>query len=554
MPPRSSFRKVLSVATLAAILGTATPSAGEERCSFIGVALDRESQEADQKLQDFLYRKAEVSFAPENLEYGRVIERLANWRAEDGPYVARVTPYVSVVAEMLGASFEPIATYVSASTGKTTYHSYLVVRRDDFDNQPDLADVIRFVQQHGSPASFVYHSKFSTSSFFLPSLVFRSNKIFHMPESTESLTAIVSRPIPESSSSRLVEWVARGDADLAAVWDGSKSKFEPQTSGARYREFGSRVFFVRLPTALPNDLLVCSSALKPEVKLRLQDAIASMTEDQIGIGDFKTWTGIREATPARLALADLRWSARQRVAPVTVDPRLVSGSFATSSASSVMLQAARQAVRLAGTEFVLYDQDFHEHIDFVWSLEAIHDGAVKLSSAIPGSEIEDQVFRISFQDTEDLTRRIATLVQSRLHRIRYAWPYSDDDPVVIRDMAFSIPVGAMVKVQRISWLDPERNKYRAGPIFDAAIRQAGFYKYVLDADSFPNRSDMGLDLDAMSNVSYRVLLLRNADEPLVFRFLSAFFVILLVAAAGLATLTLVRPRDEEWPTLDSPPS
>ena len=98
---------------LAIFVGLLVPAAlvqAEQRLAFIGVALDRETREADSKLQDYLYRKAGVSFAPEDLEYGRVIKRLANWKESDGLYVARTTPYVYVAAEMLGADFEILGT------------------------------------------------------------------------------------------------------------------------------------------------------------------------------------------------------------------------------------------------------------------------------------------------------------------------------------------------------------------------------------------------------------------------------------------------------------
>lgn len=87
------------------------------------------------------------------------------------------------------------------------------------------------------------------------------------------------------------------------------------------------------------------------------------------------------------------------------------------------LEAARQAVRLSGTEFVGYDDDFHAHRDYVSTLELIHDGAVKLTSRIIGSDVDDQTFQISFKDTGDLTRRLGALIHSRMHGIRYVWPY-----------------------------------------------------------------------------------------------------------------------------------
>ena len=130
-----------------------TPAVSEERLAFIGVALDVETRQADRILQDYLYRTAGVAFAPEELEYARVIDRLSTWKPGDGHYLARTTPYVYVVAEMLGADFEIVATYTSATTARTTYNSYFVVSRDHFETEPDLQELIRFLEEKLAPAS-----------------------------------------------------------------------------------------------------------------------------------------------------------------------------------------------------------------------------------------------------------------------------------------------------------------------------------------------------------------------------------------------------------------
>lgn len=526
----------------------AAPAAPQERLTFIGVALDLETRQADRVLRDFLHRKGGVEFAPEELEYGHVIDRLANWRPEEGHYLARTTPYVYVTAEMLGADFENLGTYVSATTGRRTYSSYFVVHRGDFAVQPDLDDLLRFLEQRSSPEIFVYHSKFSTSSYFLPSLFFRSHNIFHMPESTESLVAIHSKPISKNSSTELVKLVATRQAALAAVWDGTKAKFEEGHPAGLYEEFGSKVFFIGLPNALPNDLLVCSSSLDPEIKERLRTAIRSMAPEEIGQGDFKSWQPVREATDVRVALADLRWLAREQTTPVTVEVQF-RDEAGIDSRSTALLEATRQAVRLSGSEFVLFDPDFHEHIDFRWTLEPIHDGAIILRSAIPGSGTRDQVFEMSFRDMDGLTRRIDSIIHSRVHRIRYVWPYSDNPPIVIRDTAAAIPVGATVKVQKVTWLDPQKNKFRAGPLFDAKIRASGFYKYELSSDDFPDFGNRELDFDAMSNVRYRVILANPSEENPLFRTLTVVLVALLTLAAVAAGLDLLRKPREAQPTL-----
>ncbi len=544
--PRAHRRRALLIAIWTLCALSALPLAGQERLTFIGVALDQDTRDADRKLRDYFERTAGVGFAPEDLEYERVIDRLSGWRPEEGPYLARTTPFVYVAAEMLGADFELLATYVSEATGQRFYHSYLVVRREDFPEPPSLSEIIRFLGD-GERKRFVYHNRFSTSSFFLPSLVFRRNRIYHMAENTDSLIAIDSSRIDGNSSSLLVEQVARGDADLAAIWDGTRDKFAPDRP-ERWQQFGRHVHFVRLPTALPNDLLVCSSDLDDEVKDRLRAAISGMTESELGTGDFRTWQSMRVASDARLALADLRWLARERPAPITVEVRLGDDTrrpgeepAGPAGSAAAWVEAARQAVRLSGSELVVYDEDFHEHVDFTWALDVVHDGAVVLRSSIPGSDVAEQVFRISFADAEDLARRIVTIVSSRLHRIRYAWAYSGEPPIVIRDLADPITRGSTVKVQRISWIDPERNSFRAGPLFDAAVRDANFYRYELESDDFPRAAEAEADFDAMSNVSYRVLLLRASRERPVFRWLTVALLILLAIAAAAAVISLFRP-------------
>lgn len=531
---------MVAATVLAVALLARTPlGAAQDSLAFVGVALDRDSRQADRKLTEYLYQHAGVRLAPEDLEYERVVDRLVNWRGEDGFFVARTTPYVYLAAEMLGAELDVLGTYVSTRSGQTTYSSLLVVNRRNFAAPPTLFDVERFLKERTKRPRFVYHNPFSTSSYFLPSLFFRARKIFSMPESTESLVAMASDRIADASTSSLVELVARGDADVAAVWDATKSRFEP--GGDAFATIGKDVYFVQLPTRLPNDLLVSSAGLDRAVKERLRSALRGMKADEIGVADFRTWRVITDAPEARLALADLRWLARERPYPVTVEIQLAQPA-ASLPAGRALVEAARQAVRLAGTELVLYDQDFHERIDFSWTIEPLHDGAVVLRSSIPGSDVADQVVRLSFRDAEDLSKRLVTTITSRLHRIRYVWPYSTSNPIVIRDLALWLPSGSRVKVQKVTWLDPERNRFRGGPLFDASIKASGFYRYELDANDFNRGPDRAATMDAMSNVAYRVILVRPVEERVIFRVLTGVLIALFVAAAAAAVWDARRAR------------
>ncbi len=223
--PRRDRATTKIVVASALLCIAASFAAANERVTFVGVALDQETREADRRLQDYLQRSTDIRFAPEELEYGQVIERLADWDPAGGVVIARTTPYVQVVSEMLGAELEILATYVSEATGRTTYHSYFIARRERLPPNPTPMDVISLVTASPSRLRFLYHNLFSTSSYFLPSLYFRANGVFHMAEATESLAAIEVSQSDINSSSYLVRAVASGEADLAAVFDGTRARF-----------------------------------------------------------------------------------------------------------------------------------------------------------------------------------------------------------------------------------------------------------------------------------------------------------------------------------------
>jgi hypothetical protein len=285
-------------------------------------------------------------------------------------------------------------------------------------------------------------------------------------------------------------------------------------------------------------LLVVSKRLNPTRKKELADAVRALGDRGIGVGDFLTWKIVADATDARLALANLRWLARERLAPVTVE--IVMRDGGTQPGTPEMLEGAREAVRLAGTEFVLFDADFHEHIDVRWTLEPTHDGALTVISSIPGADLAPQVFRLSFRDREDLTRRLVLIAQSRMHRIRYVWPFSGHTPIVTRDMAFPMRAGSPLKVQAVTWIDPERNKFRAGPVFSATVRHANNYRYELDPGDFVRNGGAQPALDPMSNSGYRVILLRPAEERFLFKALTMALIACFLLGGGAAIADVVR--------------
>lgn len=174
---------------------------GQRTVPFVGVSLDAKAKVADNTLARYLQKKTQLTFQTESLEYGEAVRTLAEWPSENQPYVARVTPYVYVAAEMLGANLKVLGTYHSAATkGGTIYHSYFVVNRANFPTlaAPGIDDLLRYLKalptlpKVGHPAHFIYHDKFSTSSYFLPSLFFHNERIFATNEVIPGLTPPVS--------------------------------------------------------------------------------------------------------------------------------------------------------------------------------------------------------------------------------------------------------------------------------------------------------------------------------------------------------------------------
>lgn len=522
------------------------PAAAEEPIHFIGIEVNKESKDADTKLYKYLEKRAGLKFQTQNMPYSAAIRKFSEWKESSkngkGTYLARMTPYAYVAAQMLGAEFDILGTYQSKATGSTTYQSYFVVNREDFKNfkiEPRLPDVIEYLKSK-PPRKYLYHEKFSTSSYFLPALYFRREHIFQTTQSTAgSFTPIqVEKAPPGKGSSFLVQEVAAKNADIAAVWDGTKKSLQADPDSFDKYE---KVYFVPLGTLLPNDLLVCSPWLDKDQKAKIREAIRSMEgqkQDWINTGDFLYWVDINEASEALEALASLRREALERPAPVTVQ---VARSDKGKAVPLEYLDAAQEAVRLSGTEVVLYDEHFHKRVDISWTLESTHDGAIKLISQMEGSELDPQEFSISFMDAGDLTKRIGMLIHSRLHRIRYVWPYQEKYPAVIRDFEFE--PDETVKVQRITWVDPDRNEYEEDTPFEAKILHSDFHKFQLSEARFPRGLDGAFYFEPMSNVAYRVILKgKSRENPLFFALTWVLVGLLALLMAGFVVdLRRVRP-------------
>ena len=575
---------------LLAVLLTLSAGAmfAQETIHFIG--LDG-SGEADRKLRLYLQdptlkvadlKNPQLQFQTHTVAYDAAVRMLAEEKGREGRYLAHMTPFALVAAEMLGANFEILATYnskaiteseangVNQATPATIYSSYFVVNRKDIENvlkpkkfepAPSLADLSDYLRKRPKPAMFVYHDKFSTSSFLLPSLYFREQHVFDVHESGRgTLVPIhVERAPMGEGTDYLIQQVALGGtgggADLAAVWDKPKEAADKRAK--------DQVFFIELPTRIPNDLLVLSR--KPGkvsddyTRTWILGAIRATTRKtdwrpkekdanlEKKVAEFQWWVDLTNPSEEGVvealdALGTLRRLASERPHYVTVE--IDEPQDAGQAVRDKWLRALKRGIELSGTEFVLFDRSFHKKSDVKWTPEFIHDGAINLTSEIQNVKLDPQHFTVSFKDPADLTTRITELLQSRVHRIRYVWPYVDNFPAVIRDLDF-VPEKT-VKVHRIAWTDPERNDYEEGMLFEATIENlataANDYKLQLGEGLFPRGPAGGYQFEPLSNVAYKVILQRSSSQALWFAYLTGLFLALLVFAAVACAWELRRRR------------
>ena len=585
--PSALQSALVSALALAAAVSTAAPAPAQDelgevplattsqRAKFIAVNLGDDSRKADEKLAGYLNNMVPtVYFVLELGSYETVVESLASWDSSDA-FLARLTPYVYLAAESLGAELVPLASYKSKATGEYTYRSYLIVRKGDLEtDQPtpgDVLELIRARNEAGERARFRYHSKFSTSSYYLPSLFFLEHHVFNMEKPAGSLLAIDSRRIDSDSSSALVRMVAAGGsrmagepdrqeadeqadgADLAAVWDGTKAKFCSEAGRSKEltadgKPICDELHFIPLDTLLPNDLLVASASMDDWTRTRLQTAITTMGDREINTGDFLRWEDIRQAHEARTALFALIRKSRQAPARITVDVRADKES--KPPVLAWQKKAVEEAIELSGTELTVWERYFHRRADFEWTLKLTHDGALLLTSRPsgfldPDALVQSQI--MSFEDEIDLIDRTTGFIAGRMHRVRYIWPYWNK-PTVIRDLPFALPeAGTRLQVSRIVWEEFEKNGYLTdrNDWFTAEVEHSDFNKLRLSTASFPRwfpRSQLGdLQFDPMSNVWHRVLLVRESKESELMRALTWVFMVVLVLGAVGVVLDFYRP-------------
>ena len=515
---------------------------------FLSVAPDADTRLADQKLLEYLRHKVPVTFEKQEMGYESSIQTLLDWDPEkQGPLLARVTPYAFVVAEMLGANMEIVGTFLNKNSNSVTGDSYFVVHKEfgyektealeDFarhlgDPEAQTKDFIKILKQRETPARFVYHSKLSTSSHFLPSLYFKKRGIFSLftqPKGKQKFITIHSlAPDGITSSSELIPIIKGRQADFAAVRGSVKSKFETDAD----------LKFIKLPYSTPNDLLVMVkpfNKLIKQIKDQILETIRKMEVTDIAEGGILKWEDFNASPKARKSLANLRYLAKTTPHPVVINIR--KSQKESSGIDEKHLEAARQAVRFSGTEMVLFDEDYHSAFDVLWTLETRHDRSILLTSTIMDSGLT-QEFSVSYRigDMESLASRISRVIDHKMHRIRYVWPYDDESARVLRDVDFQIPVGQQLKVQKITWSDFNTNEYTVDTPFNVEVTQSDFHSFQLKGKGFPKKEDGKFGFEPLGNVAYRVFLERTTNAGDTYKIITK----ILIGLLGLAALfTLV---------------
>jgi hypothetical protein len=329
----------------------------------------------------------------------------------------------------------------------------------------------------------------------------------------------------------LVHLVKQRQAEIAAVWEGTQSKFADDPD----------LRFLKLPNTLPNDLLVMISMPDRTLRDRLSARLQQMQDTDINIGDFLKWQDINAAPDARRALAALRWLTR--VAPTPVPIKIRGGYKEGAELEPELYEAARQAVQLSGTEFTLFDEDFHKQFDVLWTLRRSHDDSVVLTSEYPDFRLPPQQFHISYKrgDRESLVARLEEQIANGLHRVRDIWSYDDETPTVLRDLRFTMPAGSRVRAVKITWNDLTNNDRVVGTPFDVVVAASDFHAFKFKGEGFPKRSDgTHYDFDPLSNTVHRVILVRPETDLRLFKVGTVVLVALSLLAALFAIGSLGR--------------
>ncbi|MFH1434079.1 MAG: hypothetical protein ABIJ56_00045, partial [Pseudomonadota bacterium] len=144
-------------------------------------------------------------------------------------------------------------------------------------------------------------------------------------------------------------------------------------------------------------------------------------------------------------------------------------------------------------------------------------------------------------DMESLTSRIGAIIHTRMHRIRYIWAFDDELPRVLRDVEFSLPEGTVMKAQKITWSDFNKNEYVMDAPFDVKAVKGDFHSFQLESDGFPRKEGgTRFDFDPMSNKVFRVFLVRTQQKRLAFQVFAIALIALFFLAAVFALLAVLK--------------
>lgn len=267
-----------------------------------------------------------------------------------------------------------------------------------------------------------------------------------------------------------------------------------------------------------------------------------MEATDINEGDILKWEDFNASPKARKSLANLRYLAKTTPHPVVINIR--KSQKENSGIDEKHLEAARQAVRFSGTEMVLFDEDYHSAFDILWTLETRHDHSILLTSTIMDSGLT-QEFSVSYRigDMESLAARISRVIDHKMNRIRYIWPFDDETARVLRDVDFQIPVGQQLKVQKITWSDFNTNEYTVDTPFDVEVTHSDFHSFQLKGKGFPQKEDGKFGFEPLGNVAYRVFLERTPNAGDTYK-LTTKILIGLFGLAALFTLVevIIKPK------------
>jgi ABC-type phosphate/phosphonate transport system substrate-binding protein len=525
-----------------------THRGGATSYSFLVVDTGIEDTTSDEHLRTYLQRNTRVELnPPDKRDYKPAIDALVAASAANEPLLARTSPYVLVVAQLMGTPLIPIATYESSAGGARIYHAFLVVNRKSIDafrhvenKEPTLSEVISFLRGTSHPL-FIFKDEFSTSGYFVPISYLRSNEIFaaskYGPFDPEALTSDQRK----KTSEELIAAVANGEAmqgsappTLTAAWEGDLLKVP--------REVLAKTYSVKLPGDLPNDLLVCNSAFPPRDAEAIRNAIRAMPANWIKQRQPKAtiadWKDILDAPEAATALNELRQMA--------VHPQRRSVVHVSGDAPAEVMSAVERAIARSHREFVKYDQAAHSRIDYEWTVELTPDKALALNSTLAGMLTQSTV--IPFHGSQDLTRRVRIWMDTELAIVRYVWPYQRASTVVLRDFDYPVQQDTSLMAQTITWSDIARNNFRVNSEVDLKLKvqKAGDDLLTLVDAATRGSDNVGidrgaqLDFDPLSRDAIRVLIDRRAQTSTFLSSMSFFGGALLLLVGALAMIDLRR--------------